>query len=115
MILCFTSLLLLVTGCHNSLSQEEIVDAARAVAAKEGFDLHGKSVLYDRDNEEWKETQKILRQVGSSMGGQLSQLVDRDYQVVYFSPENIANTRGGGFWVFIDKKTGEVITFFGEE
>jgi hypothetical protein len=40
-------------------------------------------------------------------------LEGRDYQAVLYTPKS-PTAMGGILWVFIDKKTGEVITLFAE-
>jgi len=79
---------------QRSLSKEQIIEIAKSKAEELGFNLKEMTVFYDEDNQKLEE---------------YPLLSGRDYQAVYFTPKELM--LGGDLWIFIDKNTGEVITY----
>lgn len=103
----------LILGCQTDrLSKARILDVANDLAVREGSDPASMIVVYEATNKTWLEHQHLMSKLGGS-NAQLSALKDREYQAVGYFPTG--PVLGGVLWVFVDRSTGEVITFFGEE
>ena len=96
---------------HRTLSKEGIVKVAAAKASEEGVNLNEVSVLYDTDNVRWDKVSRTLSTPETKR--HLDVLRRRDFQAVAFTPRR--RMLGGVLWVFIDRQTGRVITWYGEE
>lgn len=103
-----------VISCKNDLSKEQILEIANRKAVTEGFNLQDLDVKYDEHNKIWSEESKMFRSTSDkSPLEQLSRLETRNYQAIYYKPKELM--LGGTLWVFVDRETGEVITFLGGE
>lgn len=120
----FIIFILLISGCKkqvgnvseddaNMLTKQEIIDIANKKAISEGLPLDSSKVHYDVDNKKWKQMLVLLKRDYPDDARRLEILEGRDYQVVLYTPKS-PTAMGGILWVFIDKKTGEVITLFAE-
>lgn len=95
----------------KTLSEEQkVIETARKFLNSLGIQLKDKLAVYDYDHKEWEMEYRYLRSVDSLEG--LDVLKGREYHAVYYVPKN-SLTLGGIYWVFIDKKTNEVIHWFG--
>jgi len=104
-------------------SQKEVIRIATEKAKELGYSLKNMGIiLYDEDHKVLK--QHLLREGISVYDEETNQwipeqpttpeeeypaLKGRGYQAVYFGPKN--PQKGGDLWVFVDKDTGEVITY----
>ncbi|MHC4545461.1 MAG: hypothetical protein ACYTDW_13565 [Planctomycetota bacterium] len=120
----FIIFLLLISGCKkqvgnasgdnaNMLTKQEIIEIANKKALSEEFPLDTSKVHYDVDNKEWEKMLVLLKRDYPDDARRLEILEGRDYQAVLYTPKS-PTAMGGILWVFIDKKTGEVITLFAE-
>jgi hypothetical protein len=120
LILC----VLIVYGCkeqninqckteEKKVSQEKIVDIAKEHILLSGYPsktFEGRKVIVDDGNMIWKKNLDGLKQQAPDIAEKYRILLDkRDYQAVGFILEN-EKCIGGDIWVFVDKKTGEIIT-----
>jgi hypothetical protein len=113
-------LLLLCTlfiGCSEN--PDKVVtstDAVLLLHAEEflnskGISTEDKFALLDKGNKEWLKTVEYLKQEGSSLK-RINLLDNYDYQAIRFSPKDKL-TLGGVYWVFLDIRSWEVITYLG--
>ena len=100
---------------NNTLTKKQIMEIANKEAASRGFKLNfWTKVLYDINNEQWKECYVFFKeQLESNETDPYTILEKTDYQAVHYYPRIVSP--GGGLWVFVDRKTGEIITVLIEE
>ena len=117
-------LLILFNGCkrneHNStvgskamLTKDEIINIATKVVVSQGFPIDSMDIYYDIENMEWEKTLLNLSKEDRNFAKQYTkELSGRSYQAVRYRPD-ITKIMSGDFWVFVDNKSGKVITFCG--
>jgi len=82
----------------TALSKERIIDIANAVARQAGWNLDQAKIIYDEGNVYWRQVAR----------GPWTQLDGHDFQaVVYWHKQPIPE---GGFWVLVDRNSGEVLS-----
>lgn len=96
------------------LTQDEIVDIANKEFKTQDPEHYESEIYYDVDHVKWKETLNAMKKDSPDFAERFKVLDGRDYQVVVYTPKSYQIV-GGGYWVFVDSKTGEVITWFGEK
>ncbi len=114
---------ILITGCRrkvtdfqekeSTITKQKIIDIANKKAIAEGILLEKSEVYYDVDNKEWEKTLILLRKDYPDDTRRLKILDGFDYQTVLYKPKS-PTAIGGVLWVFIDRKSGHVITLFAE-
>ena len=111
------------TSCkQRELSKEEIIQIATVKAKGLGFNIEEMDILYDEENRALKEhllrkgvsiynreTKEWIPASSTTPEEEYPLLTGRNYQAVYFGPKVMM--KGGDLWIFIDKNTGEVITY----
>ncbi len=108
-----------ICGCRQSvLTEQQIIEIAINKAKPEKVNLDIREVYYDLGNKAW--TRKLVEIKKNSPDYAKSrnyfEILDTyDYQAVLFALKPDLNVLGGDLWVFVDKKTGEVITIHGEK
>ena len=124
-LVCITVLVmfLLLTGCRrkvtdfqekeSTITKQKIIEIANKKAIAEGILLEKSEVYYDVDNKEWEKTLISLRKDYPNDARRLKILGGFDYQTVLYKPKS-PTAMGGVLWVFIDRKSGQVITLFAE-
>lgn len=104
-----------ISGCgQKMLTRQQIIDIANDVVISRRLQLDEKNVYYDEGNVESTERIVSIRERNPDFAERFKVLEGRDYQTVLYTPKN-ERIIGGVFRVFVDRKTGEVITFYGEE
>jgi hypothetical protein len=96
------------------LTREKIIDIANREVISRGLQLDDKEIYYDIDNVKWKDMLSYLRENSPDFAKRYEVLEGRYYQAIVYSPKD-KHVIGGVLWVFVDRKTGEVITVFGEK
>ena len=94
------------------LSHQQIVEIANQQAVSEGFNPAEMDVLCESGNRTWRRVLRLSR-TDPGKAKHFSVLDGRNYQAVRYSPKQVM--LGGVLWVFVDRHTGEVITWYGEE
>jgi len=108
-------MLFVILGCEaererfavKRLSKQRAITIANKVVKSLGYDLGRMKASADEDNSDWKSylsSSDITRREYSNLIGKLT---GREYWAVYYMPETARF--GGDLFVFIDKRTGEVI------
>ena len=92
------------------LTKEKILKIANKEAKTFDFTLDESEVLYDVDRAEWRENLKFMAESDPNWPREYDLLNGRDYVIVLYRPKK-TTVLGGVLWLFIDKKTGEVITY----
>jgi hypothetical protein len=82
-------------------------------ALEEGVDVADSDILYDEGNSEWTEYHQTNRSAASRIADVLHAVANSDYQAIRFSPKT--PMLGGVLWVFLERNTGDIITWYGEE
>ncbi|HNX68773.1 MAG TPA: hypothetical protein PLL75_07810 [Candidatus Omnitrophota bacterium] len=108
----------------TELSKERIIEIAKAKASAWKFKVETMTITYDDGNLELKkflmregvsqydkQTGKWIPVEGTTPERWRPKLASRDFQAVYFAPKQ--QMKGGDFWVFVDRNTGEVIDVVG--
>lgn len=97
---------------NAKLNKDKIIEIANKKLEEKGYKLSEMKTLYEPSNKSWKEQFQYLKDIDSQILGRLEVLEGRDYQAVLYTPKE--QMLGGIFWVFVDRKTGEIITWYGE-
>lgn len=110
------------TFTRKELSKEDIINIAVKRAIELGFSKEETTVFYDEGNKRLKENAKNIgvstynektgiweKDPQTTPEKRYPYLVDRNYQAIYFVPKKMQ--LGGDLWVFIDKNSGEVISY----
>ncbi|HOW59357.1 MAG TPA: hypothetical protein PLO78_06515 [Candidatus Omnitrophota bacterium] len=108
----------------EALSKEKIIEIAKAKAVERGYDIDSMKIIYDDSNEMFKkhlkrkgvskynkETNEWKPVRGTTPEEDRPKLKGKDYQTLYFGPKQMM--KGGDLWVFVDRKTGEVLDTVG--
>jgi len=108
----------------TELSKDKIIEIAKAKALAWKFNLDTMTITYDDGNmklkkflmregisQHNKQTDKWIPVEGTTPERWRPKLKNRDFQTVYFAPKQ--QMKGGDFWVFVDRNTGEVIDAVG--
>ncbi len=106
----------------KELSKEKILEIAINRANELGFTLNQVTPYFDEGNKRLKEhsrnsgvstynekKEEWVYDAPSTPTKKYPELEDRNYQAVYFAPKEMQ--LGGDLWIFIDKNTGEVISY----
>lgn len=111
LILLFTFFISFITSCSQTeLSKEQIIQIANELAKSEGIVLENRNIIYDEGNKIWEEK---FKSIGEERAKRYEFLENKNYQAVCYAIKE--GWLGGDFWVFVDKITGEVLIFYGEE
>ncbi len=108
-----------ISGCQqNVLTKQQIINIATKEAKAENITLDIREVYYDLGNNAW--ARKLVEIKKNSPDYAKSRnyfkiLDTYDYQAVLFALKPDILVLGGDFWVFVDRKTGKVITIHGEK
>jgi hypothetical protein len=119
LIILVAAFLIWTQGCGQStLTKKQIINIATKEAKAENITLDIREVYYDLGNSTW--ARKLVEIKKNSPDYAKSRnyfkiLDGYNYQAVLFALKPDLNVLGGDFWVFVDKKTGQVITIHGEE
>lgn len=99
------------------LDKEKIIAIANKEWEARGHDVNESIVYYDTNNKLWNEELFRLQKESTDYAKRFKILNKRDYQVVRYElkQEDGHIVLGGVLWVFVDKKTGEVIMLHGEK
>ena len=97
------------------MTQQELIDKAKEALQKGGVNLYGANIIYDDGNTFWQERVAFLEKDTSQNHGILPHgiLRDKEYQVVFF--DFVESSPVDDTWVFLDPKTGEVISIYEEK
>ena len=111
-----------ISFAKTELSKEEIMNIAVKKASALGFSEEKMTIVYDAGNKEIKENTKNAgvsvynRKTGAwdkespaTPEKSYPQLMGRNYQAIYFGPRE--RQKGGDLWIFVDKNSGEIITY----
>jgi len=114
------SVLLIALGCNKKslendndmLTREQIINRANELIISLEYSLDAmKEVYYDVNNKEWKVVLAELSKEDPDFARQYKiELKNRSYQAVQYRPD-ITKSASGALWVFVDGKTGEIITY----
>lgn len=106
-----------ISGCEQStLTKQQIIDIATKKAKAEEVSLDIREIYYDLGNKAWARKLAEIKKNSPDYAKSRNyfKILDAyDYQAVLFALKPLI--LGGDLWVFVDKKTGEVITIHGEE
>jgi hypothetical protein len=104
-----------ISGCRqNMLTKQQIIDVANEEAASKGLQLSEYDVYYDVGNVKSQQIIADIKNDGSVFSERFKALEGRDYQAVIYKLKG-RYVAGGRLTVFVDRRTGEVITWFGEK
>ncbi len=116
-ILFVSAFVIWISGCEQStLTKQQIIDIATKKAKAEEVSLDIREVYYDLGNKAWARKLAEIKKNSPDYAksrNYFETLDAYDYQAVLFALKPLV--LGGDFWVFVDKKTGEVITIHGEK
>jgi hypothetical protein len=96
------------------LTKQQIIDIANRKVASEGLQLGEYEVYYDADNVKSRQIMADIKENSPTFTERFKALEGRDYQAVIYELKGLY-VKGGRLTVFVDRKTGEIITWFGEE
>jgi hypothetical protein len=106
--------------CNAVITKDAMIAVANKVAAAEGPGRPGDRLLkemdvyFDENNKRWKEVFTYLCKEDYDrdfVNTVRKSLKSRCYQAIRYTDKELSTA--GQFWVFIDKKTGKVITYAG--
>lgn len=105
---------------NQPLTEEQIkiIEIATKKAKSDGIDLKYREVYYDVGNEAWTRKLDEIKKNSPDYAIRRNyfKILDAyDYQAVLLALKTDQLVLGGDIWVFVDKKTGEVITIHGEQ
>ena len=121
LISAFIMLSMLMVGCtdkkevdsensNGTLTKQNIMDIANKAAMSCELYIDGMKAYYDVGNKKWeKSLSEALEEDPDEAIPIKEHLENRCYQAVLYEPNQAMFD--GTFWIFIDKKTGEVILF----
>ncbi len=120
LIILVAAFLIWTQGCEQStLTKQQIIEIATRQAKAEGVGLDIREVCYDLGNKAWARKLAGIKKNSPDYAKSRNYfkiLDDHDYQAVFFALKpDLLSYKGGDLWVFVDKKTGQVITIHGEE
>ncbi len=95
------------------LTKEQILKIANKEAKRLYFSPDKSEVLYDVGREKWQENLKVMEKIAPGWSKDFEILNDRNYVIVLYRPKD-PGVMGGVLWLFIDRKTGEIITYLPE-
>jgi len=103
-----------VYNCDAQASKQKMIDNAKKALQAGGVDLVGVNIIYDDGNTFWQERAEYLVKDTSQNHGILPHgiLREKEYQVIYF--DFVESSPVGDAWVFMDPKTGDVISVYEE-
>ena len=100
----------------NKVSSEEepeakiaLLEIAAKTAIKLGYEIDDREIRIDENKRLWNDYVSLQPSFWDSHPFYKEKLEKRDYLPIYFGSE--FNQLGGDLWVFIDRKTGEIITY----
>jgi hypothetical protein len=94
--------------CTPTLSEEGFIKIASQTARQYNLLLENYHIRFDQDNRQWEKFLLTLEQYDAKTARDLKKFFRcRCYQAVLIFPK--APQRGGGFWVFMDPKTGKLL------
>jgi hypothetical protein len=96
----------------NMLTEEQIIAIADEVVSSEGPPISAMKAEFDVDNKKWEKTLSALIRDDPDFARRYDILNNRSYQSVRYVPDT-NQIFAGEFYVFVDKKTGEVIAYCG--
>ena len=100
-------------SCTRTLSEQGFLKIAGQVARQYSLDLENYHIVYDQDNRQWEKFLDMLEKHDAKTARDLKNFFRcRCYQAVLFYPK--IPRPGGGFWVFMDTKTGKVLKVLAE-
>ena len=118
-ILFVSAFVIWISGCEQStLTKQQIIDIATKKAKAEEVSLDIREVYYDLGNKAWARKLAEIKKNSPDYAKSRDyfKILDSyDYQAVLFAIKPDLNVLGGDFWVFVDRKTGKVITIHGEK
>lgn len=98
-----------VYSLSKELSKYEIVAAAAEALKEQGFDLYRVQIIYDDNNQLWRERISKMSDLANSPNFKLFERgFLKNYRAVFFGFKNPP----GEVWVFVDKDTGEVLEVY---
>jgi hypothetical protein len=97
------SWLILTGGCFGTLTPEEYIEESDPTASDAGYLGPGYVSVFDEDNRQWDQVSK-----DPDYDSCRTRLRGYEYQSILYKKWN---STGRVFWVFIDKRTGSVITY----
>jgi hypothetical protein len=108
-------------GCEQEmhmdgvLTKKQIIKIANEelVTGLFEFDLRDYEVYYDVGNKKWADKAAHYKKDPLDFEKRFKVLENHDFQVVRYKMKG-KDVLGGVIWVFVDRKTGEVLTWFGE-
>jgi len=97
------------------ITKQELIENAKEALQKGGVNLYGVNIIYDDGNTFWQKRVAFLEKDTSQNHGILPHgiLRDKEYQVVFF--DFVESSPVDDTWVFLDPKTGEVISVYEEK
>ena len=97
------------------MTRQELIENAKEALQKGGVNLYGVNIIYDDGNTYWQERLAFLEKDTSQNHGILPHgiLRNKEYQVVFF--DFVESSPVDDTWVFLDPKTGEVISVYEEK
>ena len=100
-------------SCKRTKTEEGYIKIAGQVARQYNLVLENYHIGYDQDNRQWEKFLDMLEKHDAKTARELKKFFRcRCYQAVLFYPKT--PRPGGGFWVFMDTKTGKVIKVLAE-
>ncbi len=95
-----------------TVSIEESIEIANKELFKQGFDIAQKKITADEKNTLWNKYFLSDEKAVKANPHIFNKLKGRNYWAIYYTPKEMGKILGGEAWVFIDKKTGEIIELF---
>lgn len=95
----------------ENINREEAIEITNFLLDLEGFKTKEKIISADEKNIEWNHYYLSNEQFVRANPYIIQLLQSKEYWAVYYATKEI-NIMGDGAWVFVDKKTGEIILRF---
>ncbi|MDD4955664.1 MAG: hypothetical protein PHP17_06465 [Candidatus Omnitrophica bacterium] len=96
----------------KQLTKYEILAAAGTAMVNDGFQLTGVEVMYDKDNQMWRER---VNRMADLMSAPHFKLFERGFMKNYQAVLYNFREPSGEVWVFVDRDSGEVLEIYRPE
>lgn len=106
----------IAAGCHrtdtesSTITNKDMIEIANQALTKIGASLDVMQVEIDTNNEKWVDALFYLKTRNPGLAKKYDILKGRDYQAIHYIPDLNKVLGMGEIFVFIDRKTHEVIT-----
>lgn len=100
-----------VAQAQEILTRGQIVDFALKAAEEQGYELVDFSIVYDEANRRWSEVMLLVDKEKAQNKGIFEGGYMDKYQAVLI---DFTDPQAKDVWVFVDRESGDILTFFEE-